>query len=107
MSATDRPYDLIIRNGMVIDGSGLPRRRADIGIRDGRVARMMLADRRLRHPADRAQLALDQDAAFGRAQPGAFEIALAKRRLDPGQCLGRDHADGHGHVELQRLAGEA
>src|SRR6201996_8979372 len=40
MSAMDRPYDLIIRNGMVIDGSGLPRRRADVGIRDGKVARI-------------------------------------------------------------------
>jgi N-acyl-D-aspartate/D-glutamate deacylase len=38
-------YDLIIRNGMVIDGSGLPRRRVDIGIRDGRIARIAhLAD---------------------------------------------------------------
>jgi N-acyl-D-amino-acid deacylase len=38
-------YDLIIRNGMVIDGSGLPRRRADVGIRDGKVARIAhLAD---------------------------------------------------------------
>jgi N-acyl-D-amino-acid deacylase len=35
-----RPYDMIIRNGMVIDGSGLPRRRADVGIRDGKVARI-------------------------------------------------------------------
>ncbi len=33
-------YDLIIRNGMVIDGSGLPRRRVDVGVRDGRVARL-------------------------------------------------------------------
>jgi N-acyl-D-amino-acid deacylase len=33
-------YDLIIRGGMVIDGTGLPRRRVDVGICDGRVARM-------------------------------------------------------------------
>ena len=31
-------YDLVIRNGTVIDGSGLPRFRADIGISDGRIA---------------------------------------------------------------------
>ena len=36
MTATD--YDLIIRNGFVVDGTGLPRRRVDVGIRDGRVA---------------------------------------------------------------------
>ena len=31
-------YDLIIRNGNVIDGSGMPRFRADVGIADGRIA---------------------------------------------------------------------
>lgn len=33
-------YDLIVRGGSVIDGTGAPRRRADIGIRDGRIARI-------------------------------------------------------------------
>lgn len=33
-------YDLIVRNGMVVDGSGLPRRRVDVGVRDGKVARL-------------------------------------------------------------------
>ncbi len=31
-------YDLIIRNGTVIDGSGLPRFRADVGITGGKIA---------------------------------------------------------------------
>jgi N-acyl-D-aspartate/D-glutamate deacylase len=30
-------YDVIIRGGEVVDGSGGPRRRADVGIRDGRI----------------------------------------------------------------------
>ncbi|MGO9029694.1 MAG: N-acyl-D-amino-acid deacylase family protein [Acidimicrobiales bacterium] len=34
---TDR-YQLIVRNGMLIDGSGNPRRRADVGVRQGRIA---------------------------------------------------------------------
>jgi len=31
-----RPFDLVIRGGRVLDGSGNPWRRADLGIRDGR-----------------------------------------------------------------------
>ena len=32
------PYDLIIRNGMVVDGSGFSRYRADVAVTDGRIA---------------------------------------------------------------------
>ncbi len=35
---TDTPYDLIIRGGDIIDGTGSPRYAADLAIRDGRVA---------------------------------------------------------------------
>ena len=31
-------YDLVIKNGMVIDGSGLSRYRADVGVKDGKIA---------------------------------------------------------------------
>jgi len=31
-------YDLVIKNGMVIDGSGLPSYRADVGVKEGKVA---------------------------------------------------------------------
>ena len=33
-------YDLIIRNGTVVDGSGQPRFRADVGIVGDRIARI-------------------------------------------------------------------
>ncbi len=46
-----KPYDRIIRNGMVIDGSRQPRFRADIGIRDGVVAAIGRLD-----PADAAEV---------------------------------------------------
>ena len=32
------PYDLVIRNGMVVDGSGFSRYRADVAVADGRIA---------------------------------------------------------------------
>ena len=41
-STTAKPdhYDLIVRGGYLIDGTGLPRRRVDVGIIDGKVARL-------------------------------------------------------------------
>ncbi len=37
-------YDRVISNGMIIDGTRVPRYRADIGIKDGRIARIGLID---------------------------------------------------------------
>ncbi len=37
---SDVAYDLIIKNGRVVDGSGLPAYRADVAIRDGRIAKL-------------------------------------------------------------------
>ena len=37
-------YDLVIRNGVVVDGSGLPRRRADVAVKDGRIAEVGFVD---------------------------------------------------------------
>ncbi len=42
-------YDLVIKNGMVIDGSAMARYRADVGVRGGRIARIG----RITEPASR------------------------------------------------------
>ena len=33
-------YDLIIKNGMIVDGSGGARYRGDVGVKDGKIARI-------------------------------------------------------------------
>src|ERR1700704_2642233 len=38
-------YDLIIRNGTVIDGTRAPRYRADVGVRSGRIERVGIFER--------------------------------------------------------------
>ncbi|MBV8410507.1 MAG: hypothetical protein JOY64_22965, partial [Alphaproteobacteria bacterium] len=31
-------FDLVVKNGMIVDGSGIPRYRADVAVQDGRIA---------------------------------------------------------------------
>jgi N-acyl-D-amino-acid deacylase len=65
-------YDLVIRNGMVIDGSGLPRYRADVGVRHGRVV------------------------TIGRIRERAREVIDAD-----GQVVAPGFVDGHTHMDAQ------
>jgi len=39
-SSHDRAYDLVIKDGLIFDGTGAPRIRGDVAIRDGRIAAM-------------------------------------------------------------------
>ncbi len=65
-------YDLIIRNGTVIDGSGLPRYRADVGIAQGRIA------------------------AIGKINESAKQIIDAE-----GHIVAPGFIDGHTHMDAQ------
>jgi len=65
-------YDLVIRNGMVIDGSGLPRYRADVGVRHGRIV------------------------TIGRIRERAREVIDAD-----GHVVAPGFVDGHTHMDAQ------
>jgi N-acyl-D-amino-acid deacylase len=65
-------YDLVIKNGTVVDGSGLPRYRADVGVRHGRIA------------------------TIGRIRERAHETLDAD-----GQVVAPGFVDGHTHMDAQ------
>src|SRR5207342_3637792 len=60
-------YDLLIRNGLVYDGSGIPPRRVDIGVRGDRVAALLPAG----SPAEAAQVL---DAKGQAVAPGFINV---------------------------------
>src|SRR5579862_9778112 len=65
-------YDLAIMGGIVVDGSGLARRRGDIGIKDGRIANIGFVD------ADDAEAVIDADGLH--VAPGIID---AHTHYDP------------------------
>ena len=64
-------YDLLIRNGRIIDGSGMPAFRGDVGIKDGKIAEIG----KLSGPAERT---IDADGRV--VAPGLYRQSLPLRR---------------------------
>ena len=65
-------YDLVIKNGWVVDGSGLPRYRADVGVARGRIV------------------------TIGRVRESAREVLDAE-----GRVVAPGFVDGHTHMDAQ------
>ena len=66
------PYDLLIKNGTVIDGSGMPRYRADVAVQRGKIA------------------------AIGRIRESAKDVVDAE-----GHVVAPGFIDGHTHMDAQ------
>ncbi len=65
-------YDLVVKNGTVIDGSGMPRFRADVGVKDGQITNI------------------------GRIRDSAKETIDAE-----GHIVSPGFVDGHTHMDAQ------
>src|SRR5215467_7793942 len=66
-------FDLVVKDGMIVDGSGLPRYRADIGVKDGKIAEI-----------------------------GRVNGAAAKETLNAeGRVVAPGFVDGHTHMDAQ------
>jgi len=98
---TRAPFDILVRHGTVIDGSGLPRFAADVAIVDGVIARVGDLS------AERGQLEIDASRLFvapgflnihSHAVPGA--LARAENMLTQGVTTEILNPDGGGALDL-------
>lgn len=66
-------FDLLVKNGMIVDGSGLPRYGADVGVKDGKIVEV-----------------------------GRLAGAAAKETIDAdGRVVAPGFVDGHTHMDAQ------
>ena len=93
-------FDLLIRNGILVDGSGMPRYRADVGIKQGQVAEIG----RICSPADET---IDAEGMI--VAPGFIDGHThmdAQVAWDPlGSCSCWHGRDQRGHGQLRVCAG--
>src|SRR5438128_1575866 len=103
LPAQEPAYDLIIRNGRVLDGSGNPWYRADVGVRGDTIARIALS---ITAPATRIVDAGGQIVAPGfidihnHARENIFELPSADNYVRQGVTTRIEGPDGSSPVPL-------
>lgn len=106
-AATQPTYDVVIRNGRVLDGTGNPWFRADVGVRDGRIAAVGdLSAARARRTVDAEGLYvapgfIDVHSHAGAALATA-ELSAAQPQLAQGVTTVFVNPDGGGETDLVR-----
>ncbi len=75
ITLAQQPYDLVIKNGRVVDGTGNPWQRADVGITNGRIVRVGNI------PAEQAKRVIDANGQI--VAPGFIDVhAHVERDLE-------------------------
>ena len=93
-----RPYDVIIRNGRIIDGTGNPWFSGDLGIRDGRIAnfvnwtkgKLLGPDGK---PVSANPLGKFLGQAFAQLQLDQLEVICVQQVAQPAGILRRSEAE--------------
>src|SRR5262249_15083926 len=96
--AEQEPYDLVLRNGTVVDGSGNPWFRGDVAIRGGRLRRGGRGARRAGPPRDRRQGPGRGARLHRHALPLRLRPPRRRRRPEQGATGRHDRGAGRGAV---------
>ena len=97
-------HDLVIRGGTVVDGTGAPRRTADVAITDGIVTEVGAVDGR-GHPGDRRRRRARH--AGLRRHPHPLRRPGHLGRAAPALVVARRHHRGHGQLRRRLRPGAA
>ena len=102
---TAQRYDIVLRNGTILDGSGLLPYRADLAIANGRIARIGKLPRDLAaHDIDVTGLYVAPGFINIHSHVSAAALARAENMLTQGVTTEITNPDGGGQVDL-RAAG--
>src|SRR5262245_32134370 len=100
-------YDLIIRHGTVLDGTGVPRYRADVGIVNGFIARLGdLSAARATREIDATDLFVAPGFINIHSHASPDAVATAENMLTQGVATEIVNPDGGGSTDITRQLGE-